>query len=70
MPGVSETYLTDGDDGEAALRREAAAAARAEAKRYGEIERTPSANDAFAAKMKAWREGRSIPGYIGPRAAR
>lgn len=67
MPGVSETYLTDGDDGEAALLREAAAAARAEA---GEIERTPSANEAFAAKMKAWREGRSIPGYIGPRAAR
>lgn len=54
---------TDPDDGEAALLREAAAAARAEAERYGEIERTPSANDAFAAKMKAWREGRSILRY-------
>ena len=70
MPGVSETYLTDPDDGEAALLREAAEAARAEVDRYGAIEGTTTAQEAFAAKMKAWREGRSIPGYIGPRAAR
>jgi len=69
---VSETYVTD-DDADAAIERERAVF-RAEDDRAEDEARTYLHGDAerelFRAKLQEMRATNSVPGYVGPRAAR